>query len=154
MANLTAREKIDKFMELAKLSGLTPLIVGSDHIDYMERLRYNYGLKRCEYFATVAALGSIIVKMMMEFEEEGRQHLIPQYEYAIKNWNEAALAHIDDLTDYVIGCGVGNKEEYYRAIGGWILIKIKGEYIENEEQDVAEYLGYMIRENMELVYRY
>lgn len=148
---LTDQEKIDKFIECAKLSGFNPLVVGPDHVnEYANKLAKKYGRDRWDYFATVTAIGSVYTMMVLEFEEEGREELIPLYKQAIQEWDEDALQKVEELKDYVTASNIVSKEEYYRCIGSWLIEQMKESEIEISEIKVATDLGRFIRTNMDI----
>lgn len=144
---LTLKEKIEKFVEGAKTAAISPVLVGPE---YFKNLANKYGWEKWNYYATVAAFGSVIVKKNVQFEESGKYELIDTYRTAIKNWDQGALELIDELMEFIISQDIASQDEFYHSIGVWVIERVTGSQFNSENDELAQNLGWRIRNDMDL----
>jgi hypothetical protein len=149
--SLSDQEKVELFIERAKLSGFNPLVVGPEHVnEYANELANRFGQDRWDYYATVAAIGSVYTMMIEEFEENGESDLIELYENAIDEWDKDALHKVDNFMEFILDHEITSKRDYYTYIGIWLIEQMKDSEIENDKMDIATDLGKLIRTNMKI----
>lgn len=149
--SLSDQEKVELFIERAKLSGFNPLVVGPKRMrEYTNELTNRFGQDRWDYYATVAAIGSVYIMMIKEFEENGESDLIELYENAIDEWDKDARHKVDNLMEFVLDHEITSKRDYYTYIGIWLIEQMKDSEIENDKMDIATDLGKLIRTNMKI----
>ncbi|PAU95382.1 hypothetical protein CK503_04085 [Aliifodinibius salipaludis] len=120
--SLSDQEKVELFIERAKLSGFNPLVVGPEHMNvYANELANRFGQDRWDYYATVTAIGSVFTMIVKEFEESGQTDLIKLYKKTIKEWDKDALQKIDELMEFVLEHEITSKRDYYTCIGIWLI---------------------------------
>lgn len=147
---LSDKEKINKFIEGAKLTALTSIVSATSEQHEIDRIVKKYGQDKWLYYATIASLGSILVKRSVELEEEGDPEIIQLYEKAIDSWDKQALGKIEELSSFIISREVGDKEEFYEAIGIWIIEEVTKKPTDSRINETAHWLGWLIRTNMSI----
>lgn len=147
---LSDQEKVEKFIEGAKLTALTSIVSATSEQKEIDNIVKKYGQDKWLYYATIASLGSILVKRSVELEEEGDSEIVQLYETAIDSWDKQALEKIEQLSSFIISKEVDNKEEFYEAIGIWVIEEVTEKPTDSRINETAHWLGWLIRTNMDI----